>query len=297
MKKTAFVLTAIFALLALITTGIQLEMANANFFPGDALIIYTPVSKWVYSNTSIPLTIVASVENPTPEVVNITYCLNDYSNVTITNLNKTLNEPGHIDGSQFYAELVLTNLSEGIHNLEAYSKDFIGRQMSASVEFIIDTSYTSPLSVISPKNTTYTVSEIPLTFICREDRKNDGRFLRAVYVLNGGGSDAIHDNSTLADLTIGEHATDLPVGNHTLDVIVWTENGFFSETINFTISNPNTSPSPTPSLEPSISTTPDTVPYQEPFPTVPVVAFVASAIVVAVGLVICFRKRKSEAEP
>ena len=64
-------------------------------------------------------------------------------------------------------------------------------------------------------------------------------------------------------------------------------------------SNPNGTLSPTssPTLEPSISPTPDTVPYQpEPFPTVPIAAFIASVIVVAVGLVICFKKRKGEAE-
>ena len=54
-------------------------------------------------------------------------------------------------------------------------------------------------------------------------------------------------------------------------------------------------PLPSPTLEPSISPKPDTVPCQEPFPTVPVVAFVASAIVVSVGIALCFRKRKSEA--
>ncbi len=53
----------------------------------------------VYANTSMPLKIVASIANPTPEVVSKTYCLDENYNVTFTDLRKTLRELGHIDGS------------------------------------------------------------------------------------------------------------------------------------------------------------------------------------------------------
>ena len=42
---------------------------------------------------------------------------------------------------------------------------------------------------------------------------------------------------------------------------------------------------------------PEPQPEPEPFPTVPVVAFLASVIVVAIGLVICFKKRRGEDKP
>ena len=56
---------------------------------------------------------------------------------------------------------------------------------------------------------------------------------------------------------------------------------------------PKESPPPLPSLEPTSSPEPQL----EPFPTVPVVAFLASVILVGVGLLLFFKKRKSEAKP
>lgn len=282
MRKTALTLKLILAISVLLVAGIQtVEVANANFFPGDALIIYSPVSKMVYTNTSIPLNIVASVADPTPEVVNITYCLDENANVTLTDLKKTLRPPDHIDGSQFYIELVLENLAEGNHVLKAYSKDASGKQMSASVEFIIDTSYTSPLSILSPQNTTYYTTEVPLTFFCREDGKYDGEFSYGAYVLDGIGSNYIYGNLTL---------TDLSAGTHTIVVTVWTENGFFSENVNFSISQtqePTPSPSvaPTPSPESTLISDPDFSFYHG----------LALLIIVAAlfaGLLVYFKKRK-----
>jgi len=258
-KRASLALAVILLLFALIVAGIQVDVANANFFPGDALAIYSPTSSRVYTSTIVPLNIVASVANPTPEVVSITYSLDENSNVTLTNLNKTLRQPGHIDGSQFYAELVLENLAEGNHTLKAYSLDASGKQMSASVEFVIDTSYTTPLSVLSPQNITYTITEVPLTFICREERANDGKFSYAAYMLDGIGSNYIYDNVTL---------TDLSLSNHTLIVSVWTERGFFSETIYFTMKEP------------------------ELFPTTLVIAISAIMAAIVIGLLVYFKKRK-----
>lgn len=250
-------------LLASIAAGMRAEVVNANFFPGDALLIYSPIHRWVYSNTSVPLKIVANVANPTPEVVSITYCLDENPNVTLTDLNNTLRVPGHIEGSQFYVEMVLENLAEGNHTLRAYSQDAAGKQMSASVEFVIDTGYTSPLSVLSPQNKTYTTTELPLTFICREDRTHDGKFLYATYALDGIGSDYIKDNVTL---------TDLSLSNHRIIVTVLTKNGPFLETIYFTVTEP------------------------EPFPTALVIASVSIVAIAGIGLLVHFKKRRREAE-
>ncbi len=236
--------------------GLQtLEVAKANFFPGDALILHSPYPKVIYTSTSVPLDVVANVANPTPEVVYIIYSLDENSNVTLTDLNKTTRIAGHIEGSQFGAYLVFENLAEGNHTLKVYSQDASGKQMYASVEFIIDTQYTSPFSVLSPQNTTYTATEVPLTFVCREDRKHDGNFTRAIYSLDGMGSDNyIYENSTLADLSIG---------NHKVEVVVWTENWYFSEKVYFTVSNQT----PTPTQSPSPSSSPETSPSIPEFPT------------------------------
>ena len=290
--KIALKAIAIAVFLVFAVAGLQVvQVANANFFPGDALIIDSPIFKMVYTNTSVPLDVYANVANPTPEVVSITYCLDENSNVTLTNLTKTLRSPGHIQGSQFYAKILLENLAEGNHTLRAYSQDAIGAQMNWTVEFFVDTHYTSPLSVLSPQNITYTTPEVPLTFICRETNRLDGNFTYAAYVLDGIGSDYIYENATL---------TDLSIGNHTIDVTVWTDNyQFFSEKIYFTVSNqtPTASPIPSPSNSPTQQPTssPTSIPpdyYGGGVNILPLIlGTIALAIVVAIVVLVLLKKR------
>jgi len=281
MKKTVITKTLTLALLTSLMAGAAiLEVANANFFPGDALIIYSPTSAMVYTNNSIPLNIVASIANPTPEIVSITYRLDQNPNVTLTNLNETLREPGHIDGSQFYVESTLQNLSDGNHTLRAYSQNANGVQMSASLEFTIDFDFKSPLSVLSPRNTTYSTSDVPLVFICSEKFT----FLSPDYVLDGMGMGPISGNLTL---------TDLPPGEHEITVIVWTVKGVFSETVHFSTSQtpePTPSPSLLPSASPSPAPTPSTV--AEPVPPTLLLGSVAAVVaVVGLGLLVYLKKR------
>jgi hypothetical protein len=264
--------------------GMQVvEVTNANFFPGDTLIIYSPNSNKVYTNTSVPLKIVSVVANPTPEVVSITYRLDKNPNVTITNLQKTLRPPGHIDGSEFCAELLLENLAEGSHTLIAYSKDAAGAQMSASVDFYVDKHYTSPLSVLSPKNVTYAAPEVPLAFVCRETNRLDGNFERAIYMLDGIGSNYIYDNLTL---------TNLPIGNHKIHITVWTDNRqYFSETIYFTVDNQTTTST---STAPSQTSNQTEVSSQLSNPTIlaALSGVIAAVAVASVSLAYFKRKRK-----
>jgi hypothetical protein len=252
MKRTALALTLILAISVLLIAGtLTVEVANANFFPGDTLYFSSPNSNKVYATTSIPLKITALREDPTPEIVSITYRLDENPNVTdtLTDLDKSLGS-GLLDHSEFWAETVLNNLPEGNHTLKAYSTDAIGEHMYASVDFVIDISYTSPLSVLSPQNITYYATEVPLNFICREGGKYDGVFSYGVYMLDGIGSDYIYGNSTL---------TDLSVGSHIIQVTVCNENGFSSETVQFSISqtpdsavSPSSSPHPL-SIDPNFS--------------------------------------------
>jgi hypothetical protein len=231
-KKAVMAIIVITVFLFSLVDGLHVvEVAKANFFPGPALGIESPSPRVVYTNNSIPLRIVAHVANPTPEIISITSSLDENSNLTLTNLNKTLRTPDHIDGSEFYAETVLENLVEGNHTLKAYSKDSSGGEMSASVEFIFDTHFTSPLSVLSPQNITFTTSEVPLVIVCSDE------IISADYQLDGIGLGPISTNLTM---------TDLSLGGHKIIVLVWTVHGVFSETIYFTVSNQTPTPTPTP---------------------------------------------------
>jgi hypothetical protein len=280
MKKTALAITLILAIsVTLIAGKLTVEVANANFFPGDALSISSPISNKVYATTSIPLKIIALREDPTPEIVSITYRLDENPNVTdtLTDLNKSLGS-GLLDHSEFWAETVLNNLPEGNHTLKAYSTDAIGEHMYASVDFVIDVSYASPLSVVSPQNATYYATEVPLTFICREGGKYDGVFSYGVYMLDGIGSDYIYGNSTL---------TDLSVGSHIIQVTVCNENGFSSETVQFSISQtPDSAVSPSPSPEHSLSVDPNFTFYTG-------LALLIIVVTTFAGLLVYFKKHKN----
>ena len=138
MNKKALALTLIFALLASLMAGMQtVEVAEANFFIGPAVWIDSPSSWRVYTNTSVPLNVAAVVHSDSPEIVCFLYCVDDNSNVTLTNLTKT----GAVRGYEFHAASVLENLAEGNHTLKVYSQDASGKMMSASVEFMIDTDF------------------------------------------------------------------------------------------------------------------------------------------------------------
>jgi hypothetical protein len=277
MKRTAFTITLILVISVLLMAGMQTgEVANANFFPGDTLYFSSPSNK-VYATTSIPLTITVLRKDPTPEVVSITYRLDENPNVTdtLTDLNKSLGS-GLLDHSEFWAETVLNNLPEGNHTLKAYSTDAIGEHMYASVDFVIDISYTSPLSVVSPQNTTYYTAEVPLTFVCREDGKYDGAFSYGAYMLDGIASGYIYGNSTLNDLS---------VSSHTIEVAVTTENGFFSETVHFSISQtPEPTVSPSPSPEHTLSVDPNFTLYG--------LALLIIVVATFAGLLVYFKKHK-----
>jgi hypothetical protein len=241
----------ILALLFTVVAGTQIvEVTEANFFIGPSVWIDSPSSGVVYTNTSVPLHVAAIVQADSPEIVRFLYCVDENSNVTLTNLNKT----GTVGGYEFHTESVLKNLAEGNHTLKVYSQDASGEEMSGSVEFIIDTHFKSPLLVLSPKNITYTISEVPLTFVCSEE------ITSADYLLDGIGEGPISGNLTLAEL---------PIGVHEITVVVWTVRGFFSQTLYFSISEP------------------------EPFPIGPVLGVTVIAIVlVCASLLLYFKKRK-----
>jgi hypothetical protein len=278
MKRTALALTLTISVL-LIAGTLTVEVANANFLPNDTLTITSPISKKVYATTSIQLTITALKKEPTPEIVSFTYRLDENPNVTdtLTDVHKSLGS-SLLDYPQFWAGTVLNNLPEGNHTLKAYSTDAYGEHMYASVDFVIDTSYTSPLSVVSPQNTTYTTTVVPLTFTCREEGKYDGEFSYGAYVLDGiDCSDYIYGNSSL---------TDLSVGSHIIQVTVGTENGFFAETIQFSISQtPDPTASPSPSPEHTLSVDPNFTFYTG-------LSLLIIAVATFAGLLVYFKKRK-----
>jgi hypothetical protein len=268
MKRIALALIIILALSISIIAGMQaLDVAKANFLPAPAIIIYSP-APIISTNTSIPLNVGVNILKNSPKIVRILYSIDGNSNVTLTNLTRTYNvwfDPDKV-GSEFRATSILDNLAEGNHTLKIYSQDAAGKEMSSSVEFVIDTHYKYPeVVLLSPQNTTYASTEVSLTFTC------DRQIWSADYVLEGEeGHMSLSGNTTL---------TRLSNGTHTITVYVFTteREQANSQTVHFTASSE-------PQLQP------------EPFPTKLIIASIIAVVVISIGLLVYFKKRKHEAE-
>ena len=125
---------------------------------------------------------------------------------------------------------------------------------SSSISFTIDTTPPS-ISVLSLENRRFNSSDVPLNFVVNEP------FEKASYVLDGQQNVTITGNITLTGLPNGDH-------NVTVYAIDEAGNTGVSETIYFTVDVP------------------------DPFPTTLVIASVITVVVVGLGLLVYFKKRK-----
>jgi len=274
-KKTVLAVAVILAMLASMMAGMQTEEGSkANFFIGPDVWIESPCDWLVYTNTSIPFNVAARVHEDSPEIVCFLYCVDKNPNLTLTDLEKVPD----LGGYEFRASSVLESLTEGNHTLKVYSQNTHGGEMSASVEFMIDTDFKSPLLVLSPQNATYFTTEVPLTFVCTEELRHIEGITMADYILDGMGAGYISENITLTRLSIGEHE---------LTVVVWTVKGFFSQTVYFSVLQPEIS-SPSPESTPS----PEPTPKPESFPTTLVVGAMVALPSIGIGLLVYFKKLK-----
>ncbi|MCW4045051.1 MAG: hypothetical protein NWE94_05985 [Candidatus Bathyarchaeota archaeon] len=255
-KRKASALTLIMALLFLTLAGMHtLEAAKANFLPAPAIQVYSP-APGTYTNKSISLSVTVNILDNSPEIVRFLFSIDGKPNATLTNFSRTSNvwfDPSK-KGTQFHVESVLDNLSEGNHTLKVFSQDAEGEEMSYSVEFTIDTQYKYPIVLIlSPQNTTYATTDVPLTWIC------DEQIVSADYWLDAPlyGSTTLQGNTTL---------TGLSNGTHTITVYVFTERGQAnSPIIHFTVNS-------------------ETQQQTEPFPIGIVAAALAVAVFAVAGL-------------
>jgi hypothetical protein len=224
----AFISVLLFSAVAGVTL-VNLAMANFVAIAPD-IEIYRPLPYYIeiYQNTTIMLQINVNVLKDSPEIIRISYSLDGNLNVTLTDLTKSdqlfafgPDKTGYI----FYGKAVLENLAEGNHTLKAYSLDAVGKEMSASTEFTIDTNYEYPkvtLILLSPQNQTYSTKEIPLIFAV------NGQIRNAYYILDYKARDkvALSGNTTL---------TGLSNGSHNLHISVDTDRGHAAYITIFTI--------------------------------------------------------------
>jgi hypothetical protein len=93
-------------------------------------------------------------------------------------------------------------LTEGNHTIRAYSSG--GKLVTNELIFTVDSTYRSPeLTLISPKNITYTINQVPLIF--STNKEYDNAIYRLDYDSESNSTISIVKNTTLTNLTEGIH--------------------------------------------------------------------------------------------
>jgi hypothetical protein len=130
----------------------------------------------IYNTTNIPLTIKVN-----EMVAWIGYSVDGQANVTIS------------------ANITLLGLADGAHSIVVYARDLAGNVApSVTVYFTTDTISPS-VSILSPQNATYDMTDIPLNITVNEPTSWMG------YSLDGQANMTINGNTTLPTLSAASH--------------------------------------------------------------------------------------------
>jgi hypothetical protein len=147
------------------------------------------------------------IVSPPPKLQRIYYSLDGGPSVyfdftTLRNSSWWPDKIGYVVG----AKVDLEKLSEGSHNVNAYSVDSDGKVIaSSSRTFTVDSQYqVTVVEILSPKNITYSTREIPLIFTVNGEFKNASyHFLPPSPVRGNITGFPITGNTTLTGLTDG----------------------------------------------------------------------------------------------
>ena len=276
LKKTWGILTVLILASAMVYSGLLFPSANAVDVMDvirsshHAIIIENPKNGTIYKDEEQML-LNFSVEYVYQEgyIVWQILCKLFYSfDGEPANTIKEVLEPTSIP-YKFSTFIDISNLSNGTHKIEVTASFVVDVDnlfvptynfSSASILFSVFRNQPPNIAVISPENKTYYQSTISLNFTLDEPTS------KIEYSVDGQNKVTINGNTTLTDLFIGEH-------NCTVYATDVEGNIGASETITFTVSKPEQ-------------------PEPEPFPTTLIAAPITLAIVIGIGLLVYFKKRK-----
>jgi hypothetical protein len=281
MKRIAFALTLIGALVILTAAGTQIVKAqytsDGKVFPLASGIDIISPSNSTYSSGLLTLNVtVKTFLNPNTSNVTLVYCIDGKTNTTIrtestpvpievetTDANGT--KTTGISIQSYYlitGWATLPEMPEGSHSITVYGKyEFPGSYHNIGLDnrtvyFTVNDGNPPIISNLSLENKTYNQNNLPLNFTTDEPTSWIG------YCLDGKANVTIAGNTTLAGLADGSH-------NLTIYANDTAGNMGASETINFNVTQKT-----------------------EPFPTTIVAASTVSVAVVGAGFIVYFKKRK-----
>lgn len=244
--------------LLLIGGALLCEVATANFIPTSpdtippSISVISPTNRTYENKVLLHLNITAVAYHQW--VNHVEYTLDEQKQLVYSGEIKNLNWSTTLEG-----------LSEGTHSLQVVAScksyymtstsggNLYYRIYGASSEVINFTVvYPPEISILLPQNTTYEANNIPLNFTINEPTS------KIEYSLDGQETVTIAGNTTL---------TGLSNGKHNVTIYATDKDGHIgmSETVHFSV--------------------------EVPFPTTLIIAPVASAALITIGMIIYFKKR------
>jgi hypothetical protein len=202
---------------------------------GNTTILYSNLTlrdntthRWIFFSYQHSTHTIVIQEDTTPPVIavlspeNRTYSVNNIPlNFTVS--EQTFWEGYSLDGSvnaTIAGNTTLINLPDGPHAITVYGNDTVGNMgRSDTILFAVDT--TPPtIVVLSPKNRTYSVNNIPLNFTVSEQTFWEG------YSLDGSVNVTTVGNQTLNSVPDGQHSITV-YGNDTAGTMGSSNTVFF----------------------------------------------------------------------
>jgi hypothetical protein len=173
----------------------QVAVVKANMIISSSIEIQSPINykDRIYQTSTIDISVWAAEVGSSPGIKRISYSLDGKPNVTLSILIK-----GHTES---LGTGTLENLTDGYHFLKAYALPVLGREMSTSTTFLVNTTFRYPTLLLSPLNVTYSNNEIPLTYTINEQAK----YVVYYRLDNSPNYTSITGNNTLTELTEGQH--------------------------------------------------------------------------------------------
>jgi hypothetical protein len=261
MKKTALMSLMVSLVLISLVFEVQPDVKALNFFTDLNIWSTSPLNSTTYYSSKLTLNVTLSAFE-TDNSINVDrkawYSLDGQERLPLPLVNEgiTSKNGNALPLSIVLGVIGLPPLSDGIHNVTVYGEfDFPTKTIrnSYTIIFAIDTTPIILSNLV--ENKTYNTSDIPLRF------NVDGKYSWLGYGLDNFANVTIDGNTTLTGLSDGYHSLVIYANDTSGNIGA-------SKTIRFNVEVP------------------------EPFPTILVAAFGASLAIIAVCLLVYFKKRK-----
>jgi hypothetical protein len=234
-----------------------IDIDSPHMYPGD-----------IYQETSIPIEVRVSPFQTGRNFVDMYYSLDDGPNITLSMFTIE-------DSTALFGEGTLDNLTDGNYTVKAFSTDTQGNTISSRPRtFQVNTTIRFSPFLLSPTNTTYNIKEIPFTYSLDEPKY-------VVYnSIDKYSPYRIKGNTTLPELSEDQH-TIIAIAYDLNGVIYSKQKAFFTIDTSYT---PTSSPEPT--------STPGNEPQPVDQQVILGVAVTAVVVLIGLGVLIYFKKRK-----